>query len=226
MGAIRIITHSDQPFKNRAQAAELLADQLSVYRGQKVVVLGIPRGGVVVAEKLAEHLGAELDIILSRKLTAPQNPELAIGSVSETGKVYIDQSIVNSVGADQRYIEQEKQSQLEKLHQYAMKYRPVVSKASYADKTVIVTDDGIATGATMKSALLAVRTENPRKLIAAVPVACESAINQLAGDVDELLCLRQPQVFYAISQFFTYFHQVQDEQVIELLKKHSKERTH
>jgi predicted phosphoribosyltransferase len=219
MGITRIISYSDEPFFDRREAGQLLADELRHLSDKETVVLGIPRGGIVVAAELAEALHADLDIVLSRKLGAPGNPELAIGAVSENGKFLINEEWAFQVGANKAYIEEEKARQWKEITRRREWYRDVRPKIDLKGKVVIVTDDGIATGATMEAALWVARQEGPKSLIGAVPVGAEDSLEKLTRYADELLCMRLPEFFAAVGQFYLNFPQVTDEEVLEILKK-------
>ena len=159
MSKIRIISQSDEPFADRVEAGRLLAKELDDLRNKRAVVLGIPRGGLVVAHVLANNLNGYLDIVLSRKLGAPGNPELAIGAISEEGKIFLNDEVVLMTGTQKEYIQREKKLQLEEMSERAKIYRKVRAKVSLQNKDVIITDDGIATGATMRAAVLTARQE-------------------------------------------------------------------
>ena len=217
MNATRIISHSDEPFRDRIEAGRLLAQELKGYRKKDAVVLGIPRGGMVVAQEVARQLEAELDIVLSRKLGAPGNPELAIGAVAEGGKVFLHEML--SIDSDKGYIAEEKARQLKEINRRVERYRALRPKVKLTDRTVIVTDDGLATGATMQAALWSIRQERPKKIILAVPVAPEDTIQKLASDADETIVLRVPAFFGAVGQFYTHFDQTSDEEVLAILKQ-------
>lgn len=224
--SLRIISRSNVPFNGREEAGMLLAEKLKGYGGQDSVVLGIPRGGIIIAEKIADSLGAELDIVLSHKLGAYFNPELAIGAISEDGKVFLNEEILSQVNVEPSYIEKEKAAQLAEMKERIQKYRKIRPKAPLKNKIVIVTDDGIATGATMQAALWAARQEHPKKLIAALPVGPMDSLERIAGDTDELLCLRVPAFFSAVGQFFLDFAQVTDEEVLKILAGHFEKKGH
>jgi len=227
MGKINIITNQQEVFADRKQAAEMLNVQVEKYKdSENLIVLGIPRGGVILADKLARYLNGGLDIMLTRKIRAPHNPELAVGAVSEEGKLYLNQSIVTTLGLSEEYINTEKNRQLNEIKRRKELYREVLEKASLSGKVVILTDDGVATGATMQAAIWAAAAEFPEKLIIALPVAPPDTLEKLAKDVDETICLCAPSNFLSISQFYTYFEQVADEQVVEVLKNYSKANTH
>ena len=217
MGTLRIVSDSGKPFDGRVEAGRLLAQQLQEYRGQKAVVLGIPRGGVIIAQQIAIELEADLDIVLAHKLGAPGNPELAIGAICEDGKLFIDERTSSYVGADENYIRQEKARQLKEISRRVELYRKVLAKLSLKSRIVIITDDGVATGATMQAALWAVRQEKPQKIIAALPVGPMDSLERLSEDADETICLQAPPYFAALSQFYSLFTQVEDEELLQVL---------
>ena len=224
MGKLRIVSHDDRPFEDRAEAGRLLGRELSGLRGQRAVVLGIPRGGLVVARELARQIEADLDIVLSHKLGAPDNPELAIGAVAEDGRLFLHQDLVGQLGVDSGYIEREKERQLAVLAQRTRQARRVLPRAALAGRLVIVTDDGVATGATLQAALWAARQQKPKKLIAALPVGPQETITRLAEDADEMVCLRAPYSFAAVGQFYIRFEQVEDDQVARILAEEAARR--
>ena len=216
---INILSKTSEAFHDREEAGRLLGIALRDLRGAQTVVLGIPRGGVIVAREAAGLLKAELDIVLSRKLGAPRNPELAIGAISESGKVFLEDSIVSSVGANAAYVEEEARRQSAEIKRRAEMFRKVLPKTALGDKTVIIVDDGLATGATMQASLWAARQERPGKLIAAIPVASSEAIDRIADYSDEVVCLRLPDLFGAVGQFYIEFGQTTDGEVVEILKE-------
>lgn len=224
MGELRIVSKSSTAFSGRSEAGDLLARELKAYRGQNIVVLGVPRGGVIVALRIARALQGNLDMVLAHKLGAPGNPELAIGAVCEDGKLFIDQQISSYVGADETYIEQEKSRQLKEIGRRVKRYRDVLPKLPLGEIIVIVTDDGVATGATMQAALWAVRQEQPKKVVAALPVGPEDTLLKLAQDADQTICLQAPPFFSAISQFYACFNQVEDDELLEILTEESTRR--
>lgn len=182
-------------------------------------MLGIPRGGIIVTAEIARLLGAELDVVFSRKLSAPGNPELAIGSIGENGKLFINEDLAFRLGADKAYIEAEKIRQLKEIENRAKLCRQIKAKVSLKGKIVIVTDDGVATGATMQSALWSIRQEKPKRLIAAIPVGAEEAVGLLADYAHEVLILRVPDFLGAISQFYDHFDQTSEKEVLGALKE-------
>ena len=203
-------------FASREQAAERIAEQLARYRGQHPLVLAIPRGGVPMGRVVADALGGELDVVLVHKLGAPGNPEFAIGSVDESGKVVLSPA-AQALHMDEDYVARESARQLERLRERRLRYgrAPVDARG----RLCIVVDDGVATGATLIAALRALRAQGPRRLIAAIGVAPAETVARLEKEVDELVCLAAPAVFYAVSQFFADFAQVSDDEVITLLSQ-------
>lgn len=216
---LRILSYSREPFTNRKEAGKLIARALSEYRGQKAVVLGIPRGGIIVAREIARELDAELDIVLAHKLRTPGHAELAMGSVAEDGKLFLNQEVVQELRIGDTYIQQEKARQMAEIKRRTEMIRHIRPKIPLKGRIVIVTDDGVATGATTQAALWAVRLEQPKKLIAAMPVGPEGTIRRLAEDVDEMLCLRAPPLFAAVGQFYQRFYPVEDEDVLAILRE-------
>jgi putative phosphoribosyl transferase len=211
-------------FRDRAEAASRLAKVLDQYRGKNPLVLAIPRGALPMGRIIAEKLGGELDVVLVHKLGAPDQPELAIGAIDETGHAYIS-PYARQLNIPDSYIEEEKQAQLEVLRQRRALYTPTRPPINPQGRIVIILDDGIATGSTMIAALQALREKKPAKLIVATAVAPPDTVRRLAKSADEIVCLDQPSEFYAVGQFFEDFSQVSDEEAIEILAEfHPKTR--
>lgn len=222
MGKLRIISHSSEPFRDRREVGQLLAWELRSLPGRNLLVLGIPRGGLIVAQELAKTLDAELDVVLAHKLRAPGRPELAIGSVAEDGKVFLNQEVVVELEVSQQYIDKETKAQLTEIKRRARLIRKVRSRVPLKDKVVIITDDGVATGATTQAAFWAARQQRPALVVAAIPVGPEDVVRRLAKDVDELICLRTPPFFSAVGQFYMRFEPVDDADVLRILREEVK----
>jgi predicted phosphoribosyltransferase len=205
-------------FWNRKEAALLLAQKLLGRDFRDPLVLAIPRGGVAVGAVLAQELGADLDVVLSRKLRVPGQPELAIGAISEAGEVYLDHYEEEAAGAWADYLAEERRLQLALITKRQQLYRRVRPRAFVSGRTVIVTDDGIATGSTMISALKTVQAQTPFELIVAVPVAAPDRLEEIRRWCDEVICLIRPERLYSIGRFYVDFSQVDDREVLELLR--------
>ncbi len=203
-------------FRNRDEAGQRLGTALLAYRGQDVYVLSIPRGGVVVGAGVARVIGAPLDVIVPRKIRSPYNPELAMGAVAHDGSVYIDESLEE--GTDASYLRAEVEYQRQEIARRLAAYRGGEQYPAMEERTVIVVDDGIATGSTMIAALRAVRRMQSRKVVAAIPVAPAEGVRRLRKEADEVVCLYVPPVFYAVGQFYEDFTQTTDEEVTALLR--------
>lgn len=203
-------------FADRVAAAGQLAEALSEYRGRYPLILAIPRGAVPMAKVMVDRLGGEMDVVLVRKLRAPGNPEFAIGSVDESGWVYLADYAAET-GANETYIKNEVVAQLETIRQRRIQYTPVRPPLDPAGRVVIVIDDGLATGSTMIAALHALRAKQPAELICAVPVAPPDTLKKIRGNADRVVCLSAPVDFRAVGQFYLDFPQVTDEEVIAIL---------
>ncbi len=206
-------------FENRGDAGRRLAERLRAIPFKDPLVLGIPRGGVEVGAPLARALGAELEVVLSRKLRAPDQPELAIGAVSESGVVYLN-SHGHALGeAGAAYVEHERRKQIAEIEHRRARFRTTRTRAPVANRSVIVTDDGIATGSTMIAALHTLRAEGAAEITVAVPVAPRDRLAQIAELSDRVACLHVPDVFQAIGPFYRDFDQVPDDRVADLLEQ-------
>jgi predicted phosphoribosyltransferase len=205
-------------FRSREHAAQLLAERLSAeYKNKNPLVLGIPRGALPMAEIIASHLGGELDVVLVHKLSHPDQPEFAIGAIDESGNAYLAEWAADLPGP---FLEEEKQRQLALLRRRRAQYTPLRPPIDPRGRTVIVVDDGIATGSTMIAALRAVRAKKPKKLLCAVAVASPEAARSMSREADALVCLTVPAEFFAVGQFFDDFTQVTDEDVVTILQRH------
>jgi len=192
---------------------------------EKPLVLAIPRGGIEIGAVLARGLGAELDVVLSRKLRAPHQPELALGAVSETGEVFLNHFAAAMTETGDASIEAERQHQLAEIARRRELYRSVRPQASLAGRTVILTDDGIATGATMIAALRTVRAGGAAWVVVATPVGSPERLEAIRSLCDRLVCLEAPDAFWAIGQFYRDFSPVEDARVVELLRDYGRPET-
>jgi putative phosphoribosyl transferase len=204
-------------FLDREQGARALADEFAGRALRDPLVLAIPRGGVVTGAILAETLNAELDVVLVRKLRAPLQPELAIGAIDEAGRIFLDGRTAMILGVDEAYLAAERTERLRELRERAARIRAVRPKARIRGRSVVVVDDGIATGATMRAALTSVRAEEPAELIAAAPVASPDRLEQVRGYCDDVVCAHAAADFYSIGQFYATFPQVDDDLVLAIL---------
>jgi len=207
-------------FKNREDAALQLARRLKARRLNKPLVLAIPRGGVVVGAVLARELDAELDVVLARKLRAPCQAELAIGAVSEDGDVYLNALAKQVPGFSEGYLDLERDHQLAEIRMRRWMYREVRPETHVSGRSVIVADDGVATGSTMLAALRVLNTRTPHEVIVAVPVAAPETIAQLSGQCHHVECLLAPADFGSVGAFYRDFEQVDDDEVVRLLREH------
>ncbi len=220
--------HGTVFFENRREAGQQLAEKLTNYRGQDVVALGIPRGGVPVAEPIAGALGTELDVIVVKKLGAPGNPELALGAVGEGETVYLNEEVVDSLSVGLEYLSEETNRQYERVRELASEFRTVKDKSLLTDRTVILVDDGIATGSSARACMKIIKEKDPEKLILAVPVAPVRTIREFREDapVDRIVCLREVEGFFgAIGGYYRDFGQVSSEEVRAMLEEHNTEET-
>jgi len=208
-------------FANRKSAGVQLARALARFRDQDPIVLALPRGGVPVGFEIARALHAPLDLILVRKVGAPMQPELAVGAVvdGEQMQLVVNDDVVAELGLSERWIRGEAARQLEEIERRRRLYLAGRKRVPVEGKTAIVVDDGIATGATTRAALRAVRTRHPKHLVLAVPVAPPETIEALGTEVDEVVCLATPSPFGAIGFFYDDFRQLEDQEVRDLLAR-------
>ncbi len=212
------------PFQDREEAGKMLALKLTEYSNKDTIVLAIPRGGVVIGYQVAHELKAPLDIIVPRKIGAPDNSELAIGAVAEDGSLSLDESAVMYMNISKSYIEEESRRQITEIRRRLKLYRGETPYPMLQDHVIIIVDDGIATGSTVKAAIASIRKKKPKSVVVAVPVAPRSTVKELEKEADRVICLSTPEFFYAIGQFYVDFSQTTDGEVIRLLKK-SREET-
>lgn len=201
-------------YRNRDQAASLLAEALHASRGRHPLVLGVPRGGVPMAARIAEALAGDFDVILVRKLRAPDRADYAIGAVDEYGRVLFSRP---SPKLPEGYLREEIRTQREFLRKRHDAYRRLLPPSDPASRSVIIVDDGIATGASMRCAVQAVRSYEPREILVATPVAHPEAVRALEAEADAVVCLQTPEPFQAVGQFYEDFDEVTDDAVMAVL---------
>ncbi|WP_415063908.1 phosphoribosyltransferase [Bdellovibrio sp.] len=203
-------------FKDREEAAQLLLKKLIKYKDQNPLVLGIPRGAMPMARIIAEGLNGELNAVLIHKIPAPHQEELAIGSVGLSGEIF-RLPLIKEYGIKESYIQEAAKKQIEVLKKRKERFQ--LPELRCQDRIVIIVDDGIATGATALGAIHEVRSQSPRKLILAAGVVAQSTAASMRSLVDEFVVLDEPEFFFAVSEFFSEFDQVTDDEVVEILKK-------
>ncbi len=210
---MRVFSDRHEAGERLAQAcAEKLKDQ-----DESLLILAIPRGGIILGYELARCLAGELDVIIPRKIGAPNHPELAVGAVTENGTLLVNEDVVAQGAVSREFIEAEASRQVQEVQRRGEIYRQGRKRPAITGRTVIVVDDGIVTGFTMQAALKSVREESPGRLVVAVPVAPADSLIPLKEWVDDLICLATPSPFYAVGQWYNDFTQVSDEEVLRIL---------
>ena len=209
----------DVIFKDRVEAGQILANQLSKYAEQNPLVLGLPRGGVPVAFEVAKALRASLDVYIVRKLGVPGHEELAMGAIAVGDVTVLNKSVIKPLRISKNEIEIETRKEKEELKRREALYRSGRPPLNVTNRTVLLVDDGIATGSTIKAAIAALKKQKAARIVVAVPVAPPSTIEELKKEVDEVVCVSTPESFMAISVWYDEFPQTTDEQVRELLQK-------
>lgn len=204
-------------FRDRTDAAEQLAGKLESYSKASPLILGIPRGSVPMAKILAQRLQGDFDVVLVHKIGAPDDPEFAIGSVSEFGSLYRSEAIEH-YEIPNGYVERQAHEEISKLRKRRVSYSPIRPPMDPAGRVVIIVDDGIATGSTMLAAARAVRMRRPKRLIVAAPIISPRAADLIRPEVDQIVAVDVPANFYAISHFYESFPEVSDEEVAESLR--------
>lgn len=206
-------------FRDREDAGIRLALKLMKFKNENPLIIALPRGGVPVGYEIAKGLEAELDIIIVRKLGAPYNPELAVGALveGEPPQVVRNENIIEYLGVTEEFLQESIKQQNEEIVRRQKLYREGKVITNPEDRTVILVDDGIATGATMKVALKGIKAKKPEKIIVAVPVGPPDVIHSLREEADEVICLNMPQYLYAIGEHYEDFSQTTDEEVVVLL---------
>lgn len=208
-------------FKNRREAGRQLGTAFIKrgYMGKNTLVLGIPRGGLVVADEVAKALSATLDVIIARKLRAPYQPELGIGAVVDGDHIVLNEEVIRSVAVSQDYLNREIAYQKEEIERRLRFYRGGHPAPEVAGKTVIVVDDGIATGYTFRASLESLRQRHPDRLVAAAPVASRDSAEMLKAFADEVVCLHTPVSFFSVGAWYENFDQTSDEEAVAILRR-------
>jgi predicted phosphoribosyltransferase len=209
--------YGDRLLRDRVQAGELLAGCLEQYRDRDVLVFGVPRGGVPVAAAVARALHAELDVVVARKLGAPGQPELAIGAVTANGGKFVDEEAVRMLGVSEDHLRKTTEAEMAEAHRREERFRGGRPAARIKDRVVIIVDDGLATGATMRAAARSVKGRGPAKLVLAVPVGSPQACAALRQEADEVVCPYQPDPFWAVGLYYQRFEPTQDEDVAAII---------
>jgi putative phosphoribosyl transferase len=207
-------------FKDRIDAGKQLADKLGKFKDNKdVVLLALPRGGIILAYEVAKKINAPIDIVVPRKIGAPDNEEFAIGAITETGEGIFDDDIINSYGISKEYIDQKVEEEKKEAERRLKVYRGKNKAIALKNKIVILIDDGIATGNTIFAAIKSVKSKKPKKIIVAVPILPPDTIGPVEKVVDELIYIDAPVIFGAIGKFYKVFGQTRDKEVVEIMKK-------
>jgi putative phosphoribosyl transferase len=211
-----------QAFIDRRDAGRVLASRLTKYAGRDdVIVLALPRGGVPVAYEVASALGAPMDVFLVRKLGTPGHRELAMGAIASGGVRVLNEDVVHWYGISESAIERIAREEQDELERRERAYRDDRPAPDLANKIVILVDDGLATGSTMRAAAQAVRAHRPARVVVAVPVGAPQTCAELAAVADEVICARMPEPFSAVGQWYLNFDQTDDDEVKALLQKSS-----
>ena len=206
-------------YRDRLDAGQKLATGLRNYAGRDVLVLGIPRGGAPVAAEVARHLDAELDVIVARKLGAPGQAELAIGAVTANGGRFLNEEVISQLEVTDEYLKQVTESEMAEARRREQIFRRGRAAAAIKDRIVIVVDDGLATGATMRASVRSVRKAEPAKLVVAVPVGSREACSALRSEADVVVCLHEPELFWAVGFYYQNFEPTLDDDVTAILEE-------
>jgi len=207
-------------FKDREDAGSHLAEEIKKLSIEDAVVLCIPRGGVVVGAKVADELGTPLDLVVPRKIGSPLNPEVAVGAVAQDGSTFINRKLISFLGISDAVLEEMIEKEVREISRRITGYRGIAQYPDFSKKTIVLVDDGAATGYTMLAAArFARKTLRPKLLIIAVPVAPPETLKLFEKEAHKVICLESPEEFYAVGQFYTDFSQASDSEVLLILKK-------
>lgn len=212
---------TDTYFQDRQAAGRALAAALERFRGAHILVLGLPRGGVPVAAEIAEALAGELDVIVARKLGSPVSAELAIGAITADGERVLNDDVIAQLRVSETYVEAVSAVQRVEAQRREQVFRGDRAPLQVRGRIVILVDDGLATGATMRAAVRSVRRRDPARLVVAVPVGAPAACEALRSEADEVVCLGEPEYFAAVGAFYRDFRQTEDDEVRQLLAAHA-----
>ena len=204
-------------FKDRNDAGRRLLKELERFKAENPLILAVPRGGVVTAHEMIKELALEWDLIILRKIGAPHNKEVAIGAISYDGSYFTDEGYVHMLGVSPRYIEEEAAFQLDEIKRRMREYKGTDDFPKVRDRTVIIVDDGIATGFTLLAAVKSVKQQGASKVIIAVPVAPQDTVERLSKEVDEVICLEVPEEFYAVGMHYKNFSEVTDVEIATIM---------
>ncbi|NGX58599.1 MAG: putative phosphoribosyl transferase [Chlamydiae bacterium] len=209
-------------FKDRTDAGRQLAEHLLNY--EKVpdgIVIGLPRGGVVLAVEVAKRLDLPLDVVCPRKIGAPMNPEFAIGAITETGEGIFNKEAIDYLAVSDEYIKETVEYEKQQAQRRLILYRPGMPPRDLKDKVVIIVDDGLATGSTMKAAIKSIKAEGAKQIVAAIPVSPTDTYAEIREMVDDTVCLSTPPMFQAVGQFYEQFMSTQDDDVVEIMSEYN-----
>ncbi len=223
--SFRVRTEPGILYRDRRAAGAYLAENLAAYRGRGVLVLGIARGGVIVAAEVARRLNADMDVVVASKLGALGEPELAIGAVTADGSEYLDADMIRRLGVTGQFLEAEAAAQMAEARRREARYRAGRQPPRIRERTVILVDDGLATGATMRASIRSVAERHPTRLIVAVPVGSSDACAALLAEADELVCPYVPKPFLSVGMFYEEFGPASDEEIGRLLGEWREVRT-
>lgn len=206
-------------YKNRQDAGRQLAEKLKQYAVEEPIILALPRGGVVLGYEIAKELKAPLDIVVPRKIGAPNQPEFGIGAIAPNKVQIINEGALKMLGLTENDLKELIEYETKEMERRIKLYRKGLPDINIQGKTVIIVDDGLATGVSTKAALLSIKKMNPKKIILAVPVGPPDTTSRFRQEVDDLICIYEPIDFYAVGGYYEDFSQISDEEVIDLLQK-------